>query len=142
MALIGESGSGKTSFAKALVGLYPTTSGQWQWHADLDPGNDVGMVFQNPYASMNPRMDIAAILSEGLHAKPQHMPSSPAERKAYLQRCLAMVELPIDILHRYPHQFSGGERQRLCIARALVLKPKILVLDETSALMCPFRPKS
>ncbi len=136
MALVGESGSGKTTFAKTLAGLTPHQRGNLTWHPDCHHLHDVGMVFQNPYASMNPRMRIMDMLAEGLHARrrPWEQPNHQAIRQTLLD-CLQAVELPADALERHPHQFSGGERQRLCIARALVLKPKILILDEpTSAL--------
>ena len=133
LALIGESGSGKTSFAKALVNLNSLSGGVLQWSESLQPQKDVGMIFQNPYSSMNPRMNIANILSEGILAAPHLMPETNLTE--YLTTLLEIVELPSDCLNRYPHQFSGGERQRLCIARSLALRPKVLILDEpTSAL--------
>ena len=131
LALIGESGSGKTSLAKALLGIYPS-SGKCIWHAEIDPCKDIAVVFQNPFSSMNPRMTVKDILMELWSAQPQ---LKPEDWQAVLLSALADVGLPLDCLDKYPHQFSGGERQRLCIARAIVGKPKLIILDEpTSAL--------
>lgn len=131
MALIGESGSGKTSIAKAILGIYPRL-GKIYWHASLNPKTDIAVVFQNPFSSMNPRMTVKDVLTELWVAKPKLRPKNWQE---VLISALADVGLPADSLDKYPHQFSGGERQRLCIARAIVGRPKVIILDEpTSAL--------
>jgi peptide/nickel transport system ATP-binding protein len=130
LALVGESGSGKTTTAKVMVDLVKATQLQWQKNiAD----HEVQMVFQDPFAAMNPRMMILDMLLEGLRAKGERL--SPEQAQAVADDLLLKVGLLPEHKWRYPHQFSGGQRQRLCIARCLALEPKLLILDEpTSAL--------
>ena len=124
LALVGESGSGKTSIAKALVGLVKST-GKINHNGHL-----VQIIFQDPYSSLNPRMVISEIINEGYQARYRQKLS-----KAKIVRLVNSVGLPDEAIYKYPHEFSGGERQRIAIARALAVKPKILILDEpTSAL--------
>ncbi len=143
LALVGASGCGKTSLGKALLGLVPMVSGEvllagypLSGEGGRTRCEDRGMlqmVFQDPFASMNPRMVVADILEEGLWALRPSM--DPSERSDRVQSLLTAVGLEASALGRYPHEFSGGQRQRLCIARALAVEPKILICDEpTSAL--------
>lgn len=142
VALVGESGSGKTTLSRCLVGQHTSWTGRISHDGtDLPPGIHLrskdslrGMqyIFQNPYASLNPRRTIGAILMQPL----EHF--TELDRRARLERIgetMAAVSLPRRYLNSYPDQLSGGERQRAAIARALVVMPDVLVCDEvTSAL--------
>ena len=145
LGVMGESGSGKSSLALAVLGLIPSQGrlsleGQsWSGRAaaDLNLRRRVQVVFQDPYSSLSPRMTVEALVAEGLTL---HFPTLDApSRQQRVLNALADVGLTEiefkGLLQRYPHEFSGGQRQRLAIARALVVEPQILVLDEpTSAL--------
>ena len=111
LGIVGESGSGKTTLARVIVGLQKPTAGTVR----LD--GRIGMVFQDPLGSLNPRMTVRATLEE-------------TSRGESAERLLSMVGLDADALDKYPHEFSGGQRQRICIARAISVKPDILVCDE------------
>lgn len=144
LALVGESGCGKSTVARLLVGLYAPTRGQFEFdgqdaHAVFKTPKGhhlrrrIQMIFQDPYASLNPRWTVESIVGEPLT---EHgIVSDPAELKAKVGELLKSVGLaPLDML-KYPHQFSGGQRQRISIARALATEPEFLVCDEpTSAL--------
>ena len=129
LALVGESGCGKTTAGRAILGLVPPTAGQVLLDGRPVQGlapRKMQMVFQDPFASLNPRQRIAEILTEGMRAL--KIEGDPGE-------LLAQVGLERAMLDRYPHQFSGGQRQRIAIARALSVRPKLLICDEpTSAL--------
>jgi peptide/nickel transport system ATP-binding protein len=146
LALVGESGCGKTTIGKALLQLLtPQTkvSGQamlqgqdlfqLQGQALQASRKQMQIIFQNPFASLNPRMRVQEILEEGM--KSLHPEWSVQQRQADLKVLMDQVGLRADALDRYPHEFSGGQRQRIAIARALAVKPSLIVCDEpTSAL--------
>jgi peptide/nickel transport system ATP-binding protein len=137
LALVGESGCGKTTLGKALLRLNPPTSGSVRFAGELLDGdahrNRMQMVFQDPYASLNPKMRVAEILEEGMAAL--QIGNDSIERQSHIDELLDKVGLARDSKWRYPHEFSGGQRQRIAIARALAVSPKLLICDEpTSAL--------
>jgi peptide/nickel transport system ATP-binding protein/glutathione transport system ATP-binding protein len=126
LAIVGESGSGKSTTARAILGLVKATRGRVE-AASGRSRRPLQMVFQDPFASLNPRLDVEALLAEPAIANGQRLDAALRERMRFL---LGKVGLSDDALTRYPHQFSGGQRQRLCIARALMLNPDVVVLDE------------
>jgi peptide/nickel transport system ATP-binding protein len=146
LALVGESGCGKTTTGKAIVQLLrqqAVIEGQalldgqnlfdLQGQALRDARRAVQIIFQDPFASLDPRMRVAQILDEGIAALQPQL--NPAERRARIHRIVDQVGLQQDALQRWPHEFSGGQRQRIAIARALAVGPRLIVCDEpTSAL--------
>ena len=142
VGVVGESGSGKTTLGMALLRL---TGAQGQINFDGQNLQELSgkrirplrkamqVVFQDPYGSLSPRMSVGQIVAEGL--KVHRLADDPSEREGLIVDALKEVGLDPDSRFRYPHEFSGGQRQRIAIARAMVLKPKVVVLDEpTSAL--------
>jgi peptide/nickel transport system ATP-binding protein len=143
LALVGESGCGKTTLGKSLLNLLPNHGGQvfmdgvalheLNGEALRKQRAAMQMVFQDPFAAMNPRMSIQDIVAEGIMAL--YPDIGETERKNRVRQLLQQVGLPEDTALRYPHEFSGGQRQRICIARALAVKPRLIICDEpTSAL--------
>jgi len=143
LALVGESGCGKTTLGKAVLQLVAPTAGSVQFAGreliGLKPRElrvqraAMQMVFQDPYASLNPKMRVAEILEEGMSA--MRIGGGSVSRQAHIDGLLDKVGLARTAKWRYPHEFSGGQRQRIAIARALAVSPKLLICDEpTSAL--------
>jgi oligopeptide/dipeptide ABC transporter ATP-binding protein len=135
VGLVGESGCGKSTLARAAVGLVATTSGTVTFQGQpvtalrrrARPAELVRLqlVFQNPYSSLNPRRTIGSQLADGMAVR--------GGREARVRELLELVGLPANAVGRYPHEFSGGQRQRMAVARALAADPSVIVLDEPLA---------
>ena len=137
--LVGESGSGKTTTGRSIIHLYEPTDGEiifdgqdinklktkQEMHAFR---REMQMIFQDPYASLNPRMKIKDIVAEGIDI--HHLAKNDEERSKMVEDLLEIVGLNKDHSSRYPHEFSGGQRQRIGIARALAVQPKFIIADE------------
>lgn len=138
VGIVGESGCGKSTAARAAIRLIEPTSGEIKFEGrallSLNPAEmmqmrkKIQMVFQDPYASLNPRKTVGESIGESLlyHG----FVKTREEQNEWVVDILRKVNLPSDILHRYPHQFSGGQQQRICIGRAIALNPKLIVCDE------------
>lgn len=142
-SLVGESGCGKSTLARVVCGLYRPSAGRITLFGEdflTSPAavrarirDRINMIFQDPYASLNPRMRIMDAVAEPLRV--QHPELGEEKIRQRVTEAMDLVRLPKEALERYPHQFSGGQRQRICIARALTARPEFLVCDEpTSAL--------
>ncbi|PIP90466.1 MAG: oligopeptide ABC transporter ATP-binding protein [Bdellovibrionales bacterium CG12_big_fil_rev_8_21_14_0_65_38_15] len=137
LGLVGESGCGKTTLGRSLLRLIEPTSGEIIFNgkdimkADANElralRRKIQIIFQDPYASLNPRMTVGGILAEPMDI---HGLALGEERQKRLYTLLDQVQLPKDTLNKYPHEFSGGQRQRVCIARALAVEPDFIVCDE------------
>jgi len=137
VGIIGESGAGKTTIARILLGLVKPTAGSYRWQGEdvwaMRPSaqrkwrRSVQAVFQNPLSSLNPRLDVTMLVTEPMEAL------GAVTRRTRLREASRLVEsvgLSSDVCRRYPHQLSGGQRQRVAIARALSTRPQLIVLDE------------
>jgi oligopeptide transport system ATP-binding protein len=138
LGVVGESGCGKSTLARALLNLIPATSGSLLWQGQEMRGasaatwqglrKSVQMIFQDPLASLNPRMTVGQIISEPLRTHCPQMPAAEVMKK--VRAMMDKVGLTESQINRYPHEFSGGQCQRIGIARALVLEPKLIICDE------------
>ncbi|SRR6266702_1038719 len=137
LGLVGESGSGKTTIGRTMIRLYKPTSGQILFH-DRDLAKlrgeglrqlrkDVQMIFQDPYASLNPRYTIGSLIAEPMHI---FNIGSGKEIRDKTVELLRVVGLRPEYIDRYPHEFSGGQRQRIAVARALSINPEFVIGDE------------
>jgi peptide/nickel transport system ATP-binding protein len=138
LGLVGESGCGKTTTARTILRLEDSTSGHaWYQGRDIFAlsrremrglRREIQVIFQDPYASLNPRMTVGDIIAEGWRVHRRVLPK--ARWRARIHELLELVGLNPDHINRYPHQFSGGQRQRIGVARALALEPSIIICDE------------
>jgi oligopeptide/dipeptide ABC transporter ATP-binding protein len=138
LGVVGESGSGKSTLARALINLIPATEGAVTLmgrditHAEREviraARKDLQIVFQDPLASLDPRVTIGDSIAEPLQVFSRHL--SRAERDAEVAAMMAKVELDPSLINRYPHELSGGQNQRVGIARAMILKPRLVICDE------------
>lgn len=146
LGLVGESGCGKSTLGRTLLQLYPLTKGEILYYGDPEHPEgidlaklnrdqmrkyrkDLQIIFQDPYSSLNPRMTVGQIISEGLKAN-GIIEKDDEESQKYILDVMEKCGLQPYFVHRYPHQFSGGQRQRIGIARAVALNPKFIVADE------------
>jgi len=138
LGIVGETGCGKSTIAKSIIKLIPIKSGQILWigknlldlnkHQMQNVRKEIQMIFQDPLASLNPRMNIGEIISEPLKT---HFPTlNQNQLKKEVKDMMMNVGLLPNLVNRYPHEFSGGQCQRIGIARALILKPKLVICDE------------
>jgi peptide/nickel transport system ATP-binding protein len=143
LGIVGESGSGKTTFGQALIRLVSMQEGEVTFDGKRIEKLDrkalrpfrarMQIVFQDPFSSLNPRMNVRQVIEEGLIVNA--IGTSNEDRLERVKKALEDAGMPSDILTRFPHEFSGGQRQRLAIARAIALEPEFILLDEpTSAL--------
>lgn len=138
LGVVGESGCGKSTLARGILGLVPTTGGEVYWEDRPVTGlsakafrplrRDMQVIFQDPLASLDPRMTIGAIIAEPLGVFEPDL--GPEERQRRIREIMEQVGLSAALINRYPHEFSGGQCQRVGIARALVVRPRLLVCDE------------
>ena len=138
LGIVGESGCGKSTLARAIISMVPSETGRVLWFGkDLlalqktemrKHRKEIQMIFQDPLASLNPRMTIGEIIAEPL--KTHYPKTSKGDTKARVEDVMNKVGLLENLINRYPHEFSGGQCQRIGIARALILKPKLIICDE------------
>lgn len=138
LGLVGESGCGKSTLGRVLMGIYSKTSGELLYDGkpvDVKSTKDrlayakkVQIIFQDPYASLDPRMTVGSIIGEGMEIHGLY--KDPKKRQERIYELLEMVGLNREHANRFPHEFSGGQRQRIGIARALAIEPEFLICDE------------
>lgn len=138
LGVVGESGCGKSTLARAIIGLVKSAQGEILWLGkDLTKQSDkewkalrsdIQMIFQDPLASLNPRMSIGNIIAEPLKIYQPHLTASEVKEK--VKAMMMKVGLLPNLVNRYPHEFSGGQCQRIGIARALIVEPKLIICDE------------
>lgn len=135
LGIVGESGSGKSTLARAVVGTVQTSGGAVWWrgrdlktHDDESYRAEIQMIFQDPLAALNPRLTVGEIIAEPLRTHRPEMTRAQVTEK--VTEIMERVGLRGDLRNRYPHEFSGGQCQRIGIARALILRPKLVVCDE------------
>ncbi len=137
LGLVGESGCGKSTLGRTLIRLYEPTAGEIQFDGAnflkakgqnlREQRKDIQMIFQDPYASLDPRMTVGQIIEQPFHI---HNMLGAKERETRVKQLLELVGLKASHINRYPHEFSGGQRQRISIARAIALEPKLIICDE------------
>jgi oligopeptide transport system ATP-binding protein len=137
IGLVGESGCGKSTLGRTLIRLYEPTAGEIAFEGKnflKESGSslralrkDIQMIFQDPYASLDPRMTVGQIIGQPFDI---HGTLSGADKEKRVKELLEKVGLRASHINRYPHEFSGGQRQRICIARAIALNPKLIICDE------------
>lgn len=137
LGLVGESGCGKSTLGRTLIRLYEPSQGTIEFEGTdflkssgkklREDRRDIQMIFQDPYASLDPRMTVGQIVEQPFQI---HNLLNPIERKARVKQLLELVGLKASHVNRYPHEFSGGQRQRISIARAIALNPKLIICDE------------
>lgn len=138
LGIVGESGCGKSTLARAILGLIHTSAGTTTWLGKPITGlpdkamralrDDMQVIFQDPLASLNPRMTVGEIIAEPLRVFNAKL--SKAQRQERVKAVMARVGLLADQINRYPHEFSGGQCQRIGIARALIVEPSLIICDE------------
>ena len=137
VGIVGESGCGKTTMGRTILRLYSVTGGDVKFNG-YDLGKmkarelrkirpQIQMIFQDPYSSLSPRLTVGEIIGEAVR---EHRIVPPSEYKKYILEVMQKCGLQPQYFERYPHEFSGAQRQRICIARALALKPKLVICDE------------